>query len=244
MYHGGDFSFAWPNSRILKGSTVLLSSRKLKSLKAQRGLSLLLLGLVVLAACTSKPVAQPTLQTPAGSPSPAPSPTACELPPAVVPTPPAETPGYTELDPATGLHVTGTVPEIDFDQWRLKVTGKVDNPLSLTYDELRCMRRIEVPCTLVCPGFFQDDATWAGTPIVDVLERAQVQSGAIGVRLISADQYSTYVSLDEARAKDAFLAYEWAGEPVPILHGFPVRAVFPELSGSRWAKWLIEIQVN
>jgi DMSO/TMAO reductase YedYZ molybdopterin-dependent catalytic subunit len=206
----------------------------------RRGLSLVLLAAFVLAACT----AQPSIETPASRPSPAPSPTACELEPVVVPTPPAETPGYTELDPATGLHVTGTVPEIDLAEWRLEVTGKVDNPLSLTYDDLRCMRKIEVRCTLVCPGFFEDEATWAGVPLADVLERAQVQSGATGVRLIGGDLYNTFVSLEEARAKDAFLAYEWEGEPLPILHGFPVRAVFPELNGNRWAKWLIQIEVN
>jgi DMSO/TMAO reductase YedYZ molybdopterin-dependent catalytic subunit len=120
----------------------------------------------------------------------------------------------------------------------------VDNPLSLTYDELRCMRKIEVRCTLVCPGFFQDEATWAGTPLKDILDQAQVQSGATGVLLISADPYTAFVSLDEARAEDAFLAYEWEGEPVPILHGFPVRAVFPQLNGNRWVKWLIEIEVK
>jgi DMSO/TMAO reductase YedYZ molybdopterin-dependent catalytic subunit len=210
------------------------------NVEARRGLWLALLSLVVLAACTSQPVAE----TPAISPLAVPSPTLCQLSPIVVPTPPAETPGYTELDPATGLHVTGTVPDLDFDEWRLRVTGKVDHPLSLTYDELRCMRKIEVPCTLVCPGFFEDEATWAGAPLKDVLELAGVQAGATGVRLVSADGYSTFVSLDEALAADAFLAYEWEGEPVPVLHGFPVRAVFPALGGNRWAKWLIEIEVN
>jgi DMSO/TMAO reductase YedYZ molybdopterin-dependent catalytic subunit len=148
------------------------------------------------------------------------------------------------LDPATGLHVTGTAVEIDLDEWRLRVTGNVDNPLSLTYDQLRCTRKIEAYCTLVCPGFFQDEATWAGAPLADVLDLAQVQSRAGGLRLIGADGYTTFVSLEEARAKDAFLAYEWEGEPLPILHGFPLRAVFPELNGNRWAKWLIEIEVN
>jgi DMSO/TMAO reductase YedYZ molybdopterin-dependent catalytic subunit len=218
----------------------MYSLRRNKVDVESRGLWLALLSLVVLAACTSRPVAE----TPAIGPLAVASPAPCTLSPIVVPTPPAETPGYTELDPATGLHVTGTVPDLDFDEWRLKVTGKVDNPLSLTYDELRCMRMIEVPCTLVCPGFFEDEATWAGAPLKDVLELAGVQAGATGVRLISADRYTTFVSLDEALAKDAFLAYEWEGEPVPVLHGFPVRAVFPALNGNRWAKWLIEIEVN
>ena len=212
----------------------------LRKTSVYRGLSLVVLALFALAACAP----QPPVETPAGLSPAAPGPTACELEPVVVPTPPAETPGYTELDPATGLHVTGTAPEIDFAGWRLEVTGKVDRPLSLTYDELRCMRRIELRCTLVCPGFFQDEATWAGAALADVLDLAQVQSDATGVRLVSGDMYATFVSLEQARAGDAFLAYEWEGEPLPILHGFPLRAVFPQLDGSRWAKWLIEIEVN
>lgn len=219
---------------------MLSAGRKSTRAKARRSQRLVLWVVVVLVSCT----AQPTVEAPMVRPSLAPSPTVCDLAPVTVPTPPAETPGYTELDPATGLHVTGTVPEFDFAQWHLKVTGKVDNPLSLTYDQLRCMNKIEVRCTLVCPGFFQDEATWAGAPLKDVLELAQVQEDASAVRLISADQYGTYVSLQEARAENVFLAYEWEGEPLPILHGFPVRAVFPELEGNKWVKWLIEIRVD
>jgi len=49
----------------------------------------------------------------------------------------------------------------------------VDNPLSLAYNNLRCMPRAETRCTLVCPGFFKDDATWAGAPLDHILELAQ-----------------------------------------------------------------------
>jgi DMSO/TMAO reductase YedYZ molybdopterin-dependent catalytic subunit len=41
----------------------------------------------------------------------------------------------------------------------------------------------------------------------------------------------------------SILAYAWEGEPLPILHGFPVWAVFPELDGSTWVKWLVKIEV-
>jgi DMSO/TMAO reductase YedYZ molybdopterin-dependent catalytic subunit len=198
--------------------------------------SLLIVG--VLAACSSPP--QATLPAvPATEAALVP----CELTPIVTPTRPAEVPGYTELDPATGLHMTGTAQAIDLDSYRLIITGTVDHPLALTYDDLRCMRKVELRCTLICPGFFEDEATWAGVPLVDVLERAGMQPGAAGLRLSSADGYSTLVTLPAATSEDNFLAYEWEGEPLPILHGFPVRAVFPELGGSFWVKWLIRIEV-
>ncbi len=172
-----------------------------------------------------------------------PTPTACTLPTVVVPTPPATVPGYAELDPTTGLHVTGGVQAIDLESYRLEVTGKVAQPLSLTYDELRCMPKVEVQCTLICPGFFQDEATWAGASLDHVMARAGVQPDAEGLKLISVDGYVTEVSMKAAREGDNFLAYEWEGEPLPIIHGFPVRVVFPALEGNKWAKWLVEIEV-
>jgi DMSO/TMAO reductase YedYZ molybdopterin-dependent catalytic subunit len=162
----------------------------------------------------------------------------------VVPTRAPETPGYAELDPTTGLHMTGTAQEIDVQNYRLEISGKVERPLSLSYDDLRCLPKLETYSILVCPGFFQDEATWAGVPLSQILDRAQVQDDAAGLRLVGADGYRNYVTLEEARAEENILAYEWEGEPLPILHGFPLRAVFPQLNGNRWVKWLIEIEVE
>ncbi|MBD3305142.1 molybdopterin-dependent oxidoreductase [candidate division KSB3 bacterium] len=171
------------------------------------------------------------------------TPTPCPGPPVAVPTPPAETPGYAQEDLTTGLHVTGTAQEIDLESYRLEVTGKVENPLSLSFDELRCLPKITDRPTLICPGFFQDVAVWSGASLKAVLEQADVQEDAKSIRLKSADGYSSTVPLEDALTDENFLAYEWEGEPVPILHGFPVRAVFPKLPGNRWVKWLIEIEV-
>ena len=120
----------------------------------------------------------------------------------------------------------------------------MDQPLSLSYDDLRCMPKLETRCVLVCPGFFEDEATWAGVPLSEILDLAKPHQDATGLRLVGADGYRNYVTLEEARARESILAYEWEGEPLPILHGFPLRAVFPELNGNRWVKWLIEIELE
>ena len=122
------------------------------------------------------------------------------------------------------------------------MTGTVDHPLSLTLDDLRCMRKVSRRCTLVCPGFFEDDATWAGVPLADVLELAGMQPDTAGLRLVSADGYAALVTHPMALSEENILAYEWETEPLPILHGFPVRAVFPESAGSVWVKWLTRIE--
>jgi DMSO/TMAO reductase YedYZ molybdopterin-dependent catalytic subunit len=145
--------------------------------------------------------------------------------PIAVPTLPAVIPGEAELDPATGLHVTGDPVEVDLTTWRLDVTGRVDRPSSLTYDELRCLPKVEAWPVLDCPGFFVDEATWAGVPLRDILELAGVQEGATQARLLAADGYNLWVELTPETLGSAFLAYEVNGETLPALHGFPVRFV-------------------
>ena len=191
---------------------------------------------------TNIPPTSEATSTPLATEMPTPSP--CVLEPVVAPTPPAETPGYTQLDPDTGLHVTGTAQQIDLESYRLEVSGKVDRPLNLTYDDLRCLPKVEVRAILECPGLFVDEATWAGVPIREVLALAGVQEGATDLVLVSTDGYSRSVPISEDLYETAFLAYEWEGEPLPILHGFPVRAVLPGRSGGSWAKWLVAIKVN
>jgi len=172
------------------------------------------------------------------------SPPECPPPPITTPTLPEQIPGYTEVDPATGLHVTGTPIEVDLSTYRLEVTGRVERPLSLTYDELRCLPKVEASPELVCPGYFVDVACWAGAPLREVLEAAGASNAATFLRLLSADGYSQSIELSEDLLAAAFLAYELEGDPLPILHGFPVRFVWPGHSGNDWVKWLVAIEVG
>ncbi len=174
----------------------------------------------------------------------APTVPACTPPSAVAPTASSLILGENDLDPETDLHYTGQAQQIELDAYRLEVVGLVARPLALTYDELRCLPRVEVFLLLVCPGFFEDQATWAGARLRDVLDLAGVQGEASELRLFSQDRYSATVPLVAGWQEDSLLAYEWEGEPLPVLHGFPVRAVFPDLDGNTWVKWLIKIQVR
>jgi DMSO/TMAO reductase YedYZ molybdopterin-dependent catalytic subunit len=167
----------------------------------------------------------------------------CELEPIKVPKLPKVIPGYTELDPDTGLHMTGTVQTIDFPSYLLKVTGAVEQPGSLKYDDLRCLPKVTSSPPLVCPGFFVDKAAWSGVPIAEVLKLARPLPEAKYASLVSADGYTVTISLEKALNPENFLAYEWEGQPIPVLHGFPLRAVLPEEDGNSWVKWIVEIHL-
>jgi DMSO/TMAO reductase YedYZ molybdopterin-dependent catalytic subunit len=180
----------------------------------------------------------------AGAPITAPGPDTSELEPIVVPTLPDVIPGYTEVDPDTGLHVTGTPQVIDLASYRLKVSGKVAHELSLTFDDLRVLPKMTATPRLVCVGVFTDTATWSGAPLGVVLEMAEVQPDAEEIKMVSADGYYVFLDLEDALRPENFLAYELMGEPLPVLHGFPLRAVIPDKNGNYWVKWLQEIVVE
>jgi DMSO/TMAO reductase YedYZ molybdopterin-dependent catalytic subunit len=168
----------------------------------------------------------------------------CDLQPVIVPTLPSKIPQTAQMDTTTGLHMTGRVQVIDVGSYRLTVSGKVDRPLSLSYDDLRCMPKVTATSDLVCPGVFEDTATWSGVPIKDVLDKAGVQPDAKTVQMKGADGYDASISVAMALNPHYYLAYEWEGKPLPIQHGFPLRAVFPGQPGSQWVKWLLEIIVK
>lgn len=168
----------------------------------------------------------------------------CQPEPYTVPTLPASIPPYVALDKSIGLHITGRHQVIDPATYRLKVSGKVNNPLEFTYDQIRCLPTVTSDPLLVCVGYFEDKATWTGVKLETILDMVDVQADAATIVLVSADQYKVQLSLTEALGQESFLAYEVNGQTLPILHGFPLRAVIPGSNGDDWIKWLVEIEVK
>ena len=166
--------------------------------------------------------------------------------PTVVPPTPIPYPGYAQQEPDTGLHVTSNALHVDLAGYRLRVFGLVNQPLSLSYDDLRCQPKVQAEVRLECPGYFVDWATLAGPTIASVIALADPRPEAALVTLTSVNGYSTHFSLAEAQAEENFLAYEWGsrGEPLPAAHGFPLAAALPSKPGSAWVKWLEEIQLS
>ncbi len=173
------------------------------------------------------------------------APTTVALPPVVVPTFPAKiTPGNGDVDPATGLHVIGTPQVIDLASYRLKVDGKVTYPLSLSYDDIRRLPIVTATPKLVCPETFTDTATWSGVPLKTILGMTRVRPDAARIRMNGADGHYGFVDLQDTLMPEYFLAYQLRGQTMPVLQGFPLRAVLPGQIGSPWVKWLVEIVVE
>jgi DMSO/TMAO reductase YedYZ molybdopterin-dependent catalytic subunit len=141
-------------------------------------------------------------------------------------------------------------PQLNFDQWSLKITGKVNSPFTINKDSLMAMQTNDEYVTLECvsntinpPGALISNAIWTGVPLPFVLNQAGVASDAKYVVFHCADGYTVGIPLDRAMKSDALLAYKMNDQLLPTGHGFPLRAIVPGIYGMMNAKWVTEIEL-
>ena len=161
------------------------------------------------------------------------------------------TPYVTPNDDFYRIDTALQTPQVDVNDWSLRITGMVDEPYELTYDELVAMATTEETVTLSCVsneigGGLVGNAVWQGVPLATLLDRAGVQPGASQIVGRSVDDFTagfpTEIGLD---GRVAMVAVAMNGEPLPVDHGFPVRLVVAGLYGYVSAtKWLREIELT
>jgi DMSO/TMAO reductase YedYZ molybdopterin-dependent catalytic subunit len=144
------------------------------------------------------------------------------------------------------------VPSINADDWRLRITGMVENGIEIGFDELLALPLVETYVTLMCVsnevgGELTGNAKWLGYPIRELLARAKPTKGADVVLSTSQDGFTATTPLEvlQDEQRNSLLAVGMNGEPLPLEHGYPVRMVVPGLYGYVSAtKWVVELKVS
>lgn len=143
------------------------------------------------------------------------------------------------------------VPELEPGEWRLRITGLVEEEISIDMAELLELPLEEHHVTLTCVsnpvgGDLLGTATWMGYPVRQLLARARPLPEADMVLSRSVDGFTASTPLEvltDERA--ALLAVGMNGEPLPRQHGYPARLVVPGLYGYVSAtKWVVELHLT
>jgi DMSO/TMAO reductase YedYZ molybdopterin-dependent catalytic subunit len=139
-------------------------------------------------------------------------------------------------------------PSVAVGGWRLKIDGLVDQPMELTYDQLKALPASEGYYTLMCisnetGGDLWGNALWRGVKLKYLLELAGVHTDGVKAVFSGADDYKDSVALERALNPETLLAWEMNGQPLRTEHGFPARLLIPGIYGMKNVKWLNGISI-
>ena len=129
--------------------------------------------------------------------------------------------------------------------YRLKITGLVDEKLSLTYEDVVTKHPIfKKVVSLHCVEGWDVTILWEGILINDLLSEAGIQPNATTVIFYAADGYRTSLPLDYLLERDIIMAYKMNDVTLPPERGFPFQLVAENKWGYKWIKWITDIQLS
>ncbi len=174
--------------------------------------------------------------------------------PALPADPAAQYPGLSTLiTPNADFYRVATTfdtPGFDPASWRLKVDGLVQQPLTLSWEQLIARPLIEVDAMLACVsnevgGSLVGNARWLGVRLDDLIGEAQPSARADQIMGWSSDGFSAGFPLAVLDGRDAIIAIGMNGKPLPPEHGYPARLIVPGLYGYVSAtKWLARLELT
>jgi DMSO/TMAO reductase YedYZ molybdopterin-dependent catalytic subunit len=159
------------------------------------------------------------------------------------------------------------IPTVDAASFALKIGGEVNAAMSVSLDELKKMPAVTVTTTLECAGngrgFFEPavagiqwqkgavgTARFTGVRMSEILKKAGVKTGALNVEMHAADRppgtmpaFVRQVPMAKAMHADTILAWDMNGQPIPQVHGAPLRAIIPGWEGAYSVKWVNQLNV-
>jgi DMSO/TMAO reductase YedYZ molybdopterin-dependent catalytic subunit len=147
-------------------------------------------------------------------------------------------PGQYTTEKFPVLHY-GSVPKTDLATWDLRVWGEVDNPFTLTWDQFKALPRKTVHTDIHCVTRWSKlDTDWEGVPIQEILQLAQLRPTAKFVVAHAEQGYTANLPLEVLDDDDVLLADTFAGQPLELEHGWPLRLVVPKRYFWKSAKWI------
>jgi DMSO/TMAO reductase YedYZ molybdopterin-dependent catalytic subunit len=153
------------------------------------------------------------------------------------------------LVPEDGFYfytVSASEPLFNGRDWELRIEGLVEQPLTLTYQELLARpQQTQVHDYMCVTGWSVKAVRWTGTLVSDLVALARPLPQAAAVSFDSADGiYTDSLSLAEARRPEVMLAHAMNEKPLKQERGAPLRLVVPFMFGYKGVKWVHRIRLT
>jgi DMSO/TMAO reductase YedYZ molybdopterin-dependent catalytic subunit len=139
--------------------------------------------------------------------------------------------------------ITRSNPKIDLKTYILEVSGEVEKPVKLRWDEVLRLPKVQSVSDFHCvEGWSVLNCKWEGVRFSKVIELVRPKETAKFVTFECADGYTTSLSMTELSGEDVLLAYGLDDRPLEEGTGFPLRLVVPDKYGYKSALWVTKIR--
>lgn len=135
----------------------------------------------------------------------------------------------------------GEVPQVDLATWDLRVFGRVEQPLRLTWAQVQALPATTITVDIHCVTRWSKlDTTWTGVLWRDFVRVLNIRPlpDATHVMAHCEHGYTTNIGLDVLDDDDTMLAWAYDGRPLDPEHGWPLRLLVPKRYFWKSAKWL------
>ena len=134
---------------------------------------------------------------------------------------------------------------IDIADYKLQVTGLVENPKSYTYDEvIEENKHYKKVVTLNCVEGWSVNILWEGILVKDLINSSITLPDAKVVIFHAYDGYTTSLPLEHITNNNIMMAYRMNEVDLPPERGFPFQLVAESKWGYKWVKWITEIELS
>jgi DMSO/TMAO reductase YedYZ molybdopterin-dependent catalytic subunit len=153
--------------------------------------------------------------------------------------------GNGSVDPQNGDYQAQKA--LGFANWRLEVRGLVENPLSLTLDNIRRLPQRTQITRHDCVEGWSAIGQWTGPQLSVLLNAAGLRPEARYIVFRCADELSGALYYESVDLIDAFhpqtiVAHMLNGAPLPVRNGAPLRMRIERQLGYKHAKYLTAIE--
>ena len=150
------------------------------------------------------------------------------------------------LDPAIGPRDNSIkgIQQVDTASYTLSIEGLVNQPVELSYNQVRELVAYERLITLYCVEGWEATILWKGVLLDELIAMAGVKPEAVTVIFGSVDGYTTSLPLQTIKEKALILAYSANGLDLPPSMGYPFIVVAEDKLGYKWARWVNSITLS
>ena len=134
---------------------------------------------------------------------------------------------------------------VDIENYELKITGLVENPVSYSYDEvIKGYDNYQKAVRLNCVEGWAVNILWEGIMVRDLLEQAGTLPEAKVVIFHAYDGYTTSFPIEYIMDNDILMAHKMNEVVLPPERGAPFQLVAESKWGYKWIKWITEIELS